>query len=87
MAALGAPRLVLMSCDPAAGARDLRALAHVQGQLALREDGGLVDLVWSFQPERTPARAAIAMGAKIARKIRKTLGNSPMPSQMMMSGR
>lgn len=27
MAALGAPRLVLVSCDPAAGARDLRALA------------------------------------------------------------
>ncbi|NMD57891.1 MULTISPECIES: DNA-3-methyladenine glycosylase I [Tsukamurella] len=28
--------------------------------VALREDGGLVDLVWSFRPERTPAPRTMA---------------------------
>ena len=37
--------------------------------------------------ERTPARALIAIGAKHARKMRKSLPDSPMPNQMMVSGR
>ncbi len=30
-------------------------ITNARATLALRADGGLVDLVWSFQPERTPA--------------------------------
>jgi len=33
LAATGAPRVVLVSCDPAAGARDLRALTEVGYEL------------------------------------------------------
>ncbi|HYN28501.1 MAG TPA: DNA-3-methyladenine glycosylase I [Dermatophilaceae bacterium] len=31
------------------------ALTNARATVALRADGGLVDLVWSFRPERTPA--------------------------------
>lgn len=30
-------------------------VSNARATLALREEGGLVDLVWSFRPERTPA--------------------------------
>jgi len=29
-------------------------VANAQATVALREDGGLVDFIWSFRPERTP---------------------------------
>ncbi|KXP08309.1 3-methyladenine DNA glycosylase [Tsukamurella pulmonis] len=35
-------------------------IGNARAVLALREDGGLVDLVWSFQPERTPAPRTMA---------------------------
>ena len=34
-----------------------------------------------------PERAAMASGAKQLKKINKTLGNSSMPNQMMISGK
>ena len=43
--------------------------------------------ICSIETERTPARALMAMGAKQARKIRKSLPDSPIPNQMMVSGR
>jgi DNA-3-methyladenine glycosylase I len=33
-------------------------VANARATVALRDDGGLVDLVWSFRPERTPAPAS-----------------------------
>ena len=30
-------------------------VANAQATVALREDGGLVDFIWSFRPDRTPA--------------------------------
>ncbi len=33
-------------------------VVNARATVALRADGGLVDLVWSFRPERTPAPAA-----------------------------
>ena len=35
-------------------AKILATIANAQATLALRDDGGLAELVWSFQPERTP---------------------------------
>ena len=35
-------------------------ITNAQATVALREDGGLVDLVWSFRPEITPAPASYA---------------------------
>lgn len=35
-------------------AKVLATIANARATLELREDGGLADLVWSFQPERTP---------------------------------
>lgn len=35
-------------------AKVLATIANAQATLALRPDGGLAELVWSFQPERTP---------------------------------
>ena len=35
-------------------------ITNARATVALREDGGLVDLVWSFRPERTPAPASYA---------------------------
>lgn len=32
----------------------LAAITNAQATIALRDDGGLVDFVWSFQPESTP---------------------------------
>ena len=31
------------------------AITNAQATIALRDDGGLVDFVWSFQPDSTPA--------------------------------
>ncbi|WP_120520710.1 DNA-3-methyladenine glycosylase I [Arthrobacter celericrescens] len=36
------------------------AITNANAVLALRADGGLVDFVWSFQPERTPSPATVA---------------------------
>ncbi|WP_186816625.1 DNA-3-methyladenine glycosylase I [Cellulomonas aerilata] len=41
-------------------AKILATLANARATVALRPDGGLVDLVWSFRPERTPAPATAA---------------------------
>ncbi len=35
-------------------------ITNARATVALREDGGLVDLVWSFRPEQTPAPASYA---------------------------
>ncbi|CAM3937322.1 DNA-3-methyladenine glycosylase I [Tsukamurella strandjordii] len=35
-------------------------IGNAAATIALREDGGLVDLVWSFRPERTPAPRTMA---------------------------
>jgi len=35
-------------------------IANARATVALREDGGLVDLIWSFQPDATPAPATMA---------------------------
>jgi len=35
-------------------------ITNARATIALREDGGLVDFVWSFQPAETPAPAAAA---------------------------
>jgi DNA-3-methyladenine glycosylase I len=35
-------------------------ITNAQATVALREDGGLVDLVWSFRPEVTPTPASYA---------------------------
>ena len=44
-------------------------------------------LICSIATDRTPARAAIASGAKQARKIRMTFAVSSMPNQITISGR
>lgn len=36
------------------------AITNANATLALRADGGLVDFVWSFQPESTPAPRTVA---------------------------
>ena len=36
----------------------LATITNARATIALREDGGLVDCVWSFQPETTPAPGA-----------------------------
>lgn len=36
-------------------AKILAAITNAQATIALRDEGGLVDFVWSFQPDRTPA--------------------------------
>lgn len=36
-------------------AKILATISNARATLALREEGGLVDLVWSFQPRATPA--------------------------------
>ncbi|WP_210418140.1 DNA-3-methyladenine glycosylase I [Ruania zhangjianzhongii] len=41
-------------------AKVLATIANAQATLALRDDGGLAELVWSFQPERTPVPATPA---------------------------
>jgi len=35
------------------------AITNAQATIALREDGGLVDFVWSFRPERTPTPTTV----------------------------
>jgi DNA-3-methyladenine glycosylase I len=35
-------------------------ITNARATVALREDGGLADLVWSFRPERTPTPASYA---------------------------
>ncbi|MCS3779275.1 DNA-3-methyladenine glycosylase I [Tsukamurella ocularis] len=35
-------------------------IGNARAVVALREDGGLVDLVWSFRPDRTPAPRTMA---------------------------
>ena len=35
-------------------------ITNARATVALREDGGLVDLVWSFRPEQTPVPASYA---------------------------
>lgn len=35
-------------------------ITNARATMALREDGGLVDLVWSFRPENTPTPASYA---------------------------
>lgn len=35
-------------------------IGNARAVVALREDGGLVDLVWSFQPDRSPAPRTMA---------------------------
>jgi DNA-3-methyladenine glycosylase I len=35
-------------------------ITNARATVALREDGGLVDLVWSFRPERTPTPTSYA---------------------------
>ncbi|MDI3330885.1 MAG: DNA-3-methyladenine glycosylase I [Micrococcus sp.] len=35
-------------------AKILATIGNARATLAMREDGGLADFVWSFQPERTP---------------------------------
>jgi DNA-3-methyladenine glycosylase I len=37
------------------GAKIRSAIGNARATVALREDGGLVDFVWSFAPEHTPA--------------------------------
>ena len=41
-------------------AKILAAITNAKATLALREKGGLVDLVWSFQPGTTPAPRTVA---------------------------
>ena len=41
-------------------AKILATITNAKATLALREKGGLVDLVWSFQPEQTPRPRTIA---------------------------
>lgn len=41
-------------------AKVLATIANARATLALRADGGLAELVWSFQPERTPVPATPA---------------------------
>ncbi|HIZ36616.1 MAG TPA: DNA-3-methyladenine glycosylase I [Candidatus Ruania gallistercoris] len=41
-------------------AKILATIANAQATLALRDDGGLAELVWSFQPEHTPVPATPA---------------------------
>ncbi|GGJ28662.1 DNA-3-methyladenine glycosylase I [Paenarthrobacter histidinolovorans] len=36
------------------------AITNAKATIALREDGGLVDFVWSFQPHNTPAPRTLA---------------------------
>lgn len=35
-------------------------IGNARATVALREQGGLAELIWSFQPERTPAPASLA---------------------------
>jgi DNA-3-methyladenine glycosylase I len=35
-------------------------ITNARATVALRDEGGLVDLVWSFRPERTPAPTSYA---------------------------
>lgn len=35
-------------------------IANARATVALREDGGLADLIWSFRPDATPAPASMA---------------------------
>ena len=35
--------------------QDRRRLANARATVALREHGGLVDFLWSFRPDQTPA--------------------------------
>jgi DNA-3-methyladenine glycosylase I len=48
----------------AGSVRNLRkvhaTITNARATVALREDGGLVDLVWSFRPEETPAPTSYA---------------------------
>lgn len=41
-------------------AKILATIGNAAATVRLREDGGLVDLVWSFQPEQTPRPRTIA---------------------------
>ncbi|GAB3618502.1 DNA-3-methyladenine glycosylase I [Okibacterium endophyticum] len=41
-------------------AKILAAITNARATLALRDEGGLVDFVWSFQPAKTPAPRTVA---------------------------
>lgn len=41
-------------------AKILATITNARATVALRQKGGLVDLVWSFQPEQTPTPSSIA---------------------------
>lgn len=41
-------------------AKILATIGNAAATVRLREDGGLVDLVWSFQPEQTPRPCTVA---------------------------
>ena len=63
VAAFGQPDIERLLAD--AGivrnrAKILATIANAQATLALRDDGGLAELVWSFQPEHTPVPATPA---------------------------
>lgn len=56
----------------------LATITNAKATIALREDGGLVDLVWSFQPATTPAPRAgdavitsTAESAALSKALRK----------------
>ena len=54
----------------------LATITNARATIALREDGGLVDCVWSFQPETTPAVGAEQPGRSSNRNFGE-LSNPP----------
>ena len=44
-------------------------ITNARATVALREDGGLVDLVWSFRPAETPAPSSYDRGADAVRGV------------------
>jgi DNA-3-methyladenine glycosylase I len=72
-------------------------IANAQATVALRADGGLVDFVWSFRPETTPApesyadlRSTSAESVALAKALRKRgfrfLGPTTMYALMQAVG-
>ncbi|GAA4508230.1 DNA-3-methyladenine glycosylase I [Brevibacterium yomogidense] len=57
-------------------AKILATITNAQATLALRDDGGLADLVWSFRPDETPqprAAAEIPTQSEESRALARTL--------------